>query len=382
MRIAIIMDVNSPWSRQVAFRLTELGHRVQVIGFSTSNPRKSYLSLPGDIQSESIDALKECVEGLHFIESRLNSDIRYFLYGSQVRDIYRECGAEVLLVLYGGGFATLAYYSGIRPFIIYAVGSDVLLARGIKRWIARRNFTSANIVFSNGAYLKERTQQLAPKATVEQLYMGVDTKRFSVSEPIPESSVGIVCTRGFIPVYNNEVLIRALVLLSGHNTDVQVVFTSTGPQLGDVCSLADTELSEKMRRNVKFCGWVSDDDLLANLKKSQIYVSLSGSDGTSISLLEALSCGLFPVISDIPQNREWINPGIDNGILVPLDQPEALAVALERAIIDRDLREHAAKINRQLVMERADGRKNMSILASKLEAVVHAQDKRSKVSAD
>jgi len=65
-----------------------------------------------------------------------------------------------------------------------------------------------------------------------------------------------------------------------------------------------------------------------------------------------------------------------------LDQPEALAVALKRAIIDRDLREHTAKINRQLVMERADGRKNMSALASKLEAVVHAQDKGSKVSVD
>ena len=40
------------------------------------------------------------------------------------------------------------------------------------------------------------------------------------------------------------------------------------------------------------------------------YVSGSQSDGTSISLLEAMSAGLLCVTSDFPSNNEWINNGI------------------------------------------------------------------------
>jgi glycosyltransferase involved in cell wall biosynthesis len=113
--------------------------------------------------------------------------------------------------------------------------------------------------------------------------------------------------------------------------------------------------------------------MLANLQDSSVYVSLSRSDGTSISLLEALSCGLFPILSDIPQNREWIDPSLENGILVPLDRPVELAAALRRAVTDASLRERAAVVNRRLIEERADARRNMTTLASRLQEMVHGR---------
>ena len=105
------------------------------------------------------------------------------------------------------------------------------------------------------------------------------------------------------------------------------------------------------------------------MRKAHIFASLSRSDGTSISLLEALACGLFPVLSDIPPNREWLDERAHNAALVPLDQPETLAAALEQAILDGDLRRKAAVFNRDLVSQRADSHKIMSILASRLESM-------------
>ena len=92
------------------------------------------------------------------------------------------------------------------------------------------------------------------------------------------------------------------------------------------------------------------------------------------SLLEAMSCGLFPVLSDIPANREWIAESRDNGILVPLHWPVALGHALSRAIRGRAWRERVAAANRAMVVERADSAANLAMLAEYMERVVTAPD--------
>ena len=52
----------------------------------------------------------------------------------------------------------------------------------------------------------------------------------------------------------------------------------------------------------------------AYLNAADIYVSTSLSDGTSLSLLEAMACSLPVVVTDIPANKEWITDG-HNGFL-------------------------------------------------------------------
>ena len=92
-------------------------------------------------------------------------------------------------------------------------------------------------------------------------------------------------------------------------------------------------------------------------------------DGTSISLLEAFSCGLFPVVSDIPANSEWIGNGGCGGTLFPLNDAPAYGQALVQAIQDADLRSRAAVQNRQAILDRADSRKTIANLASILKGV-------------
>ncbi len=103
---------------------------------------------------------------------------------------------------------------------------------------------------------------------------------------------------------------------------------------------------------------------------AHIYTSISRYDGTSISLLEALSCGLYPILSDIPQNREWIDPQARNGMLVPLDQPAEYARRIAEAIQDLAHRKSMASFNRALILTQADGRKTMNYVASRLEEAV------------
>ena len=69
------------------------------------------------------------------------------------------------------------------------------------------------------------------------------------------------------------------------------------------------ECKEKADDHVKMLGFQPDP--MAYMNISDVYVSASKSEGFSISVLEALSCGLALFLSDIPSHREVVELGQD-----------------------------------------------------------------------
>ncbi len=102
----------------------------------------------------------------------------------------------------------------------------------------------------------------------------------------------------------------------------------------------------------RFLGALPESGIAAALQSADVYVSASRSDSTSVSLLEAMACGAFPVVSDIPANREWIDDGV-NGMLFPVGDADALARCLVAALGDPGRRTAAAAHNAALVAARA-----------------------------
>jgi glycosyltransferase involved in cell wall biosynthesis len=94
------------------------------------------------------------------------------------------------------------------------------------------------------------------------------------------------------------------------------------------------------------------------LRGADIYVSTSRSDSTSVSLLEAMASGAFPVVTDIPGNRVWIAHS-ENGLLFPAGDSDALASCIRRAVKDTQLRLRAATVNRRRVLADAVWEDNM-----------------------
>jgi glycosyltransferase involved in cell wall biosynthesis len=365
------MAVASPWSRDIATGLVQLGHDVHVVDFGEAPSAAAYLSASDETQALAIEALGRSGVAIHRIPTRWRSRLRYLTAAPSVRRISHTIGADIVLTLYGGGFATLALASGVRPYSVYVVGSDVLMASGIVRPLASFALSRAGRVFANGAYLAARTRDLAPRADVRSLCIGINPDQFAPANHAIATPRAI-CTRGFLPVYNNQYLVEGLAARDPSKPSIPLTFVSKGPELPRVQALAGTILPPHQREAVEFLGGVSWERLTAELARSQIYVSLSSSDGTSVSLLEALATGLFPVLSDIPQNREWVDETEGNGILVPLNNARALAEALDTAAADRVRRERAATYNRQLVKERADARVNLGSLADDLWRLVTA----------
>jgi len=108
-----------------------------------------------------------------------------------------------------------------------------------------------------------------------------------------------------------------------------------------------------IQKNTVLLPYLEQSQLWQIFKRAVASISVSEHDGTPNSLLEAMTCGCYPIAGDIESLREWINPG-ENGALVNPGDPAALADAILTVISKPELRSRAAAINDQIIQERAD----------------------------
>ncbi|MFZ3081028.1 MAG: glycosyltransferase family 4 protein, partial [Bellilinea sp.] len=98
---------------------------------------------------------------------------------------------------------------------------------------------------------------------------------------------------------------------------------------------------------------LSQGQLWELFTRCPVSISVTNHDGTPNTLLEAMSCGSFPVAGNIESLREWIDPGV-NGLLVDPGSPRELAAAILQALNDPGLRENANQANLDMIHNRAE----------------------------
>jgi glycosyltransferase involved in cell wall biosynthesis len=164
----------------------------------------------------------------------------------------------------------------------------------------------------------------------------------------------ILSTRGWAPIYGAEELIRGFVLAARERPELRLLMLGGGQQSGLIRRIIERA---KMIDRVHFPGQVRQELLPRYYRAADLYISASHSDGTSISLLEAMSCGRPVLVSDIPGNREWIESHV-NGWLFPEGDVNALARAILYAADSRDQLVEMGQAARKLAQQRADWEKN------------------------
>jgi glycosyltransferase involved in cell wall biosynthesis len=91
-------------------------------------------------------------------------------------------------------------------------------------------------------------------------------------------------------------------------------------------------------------------DIPEVLREIDIFTLSSLSEGTSITLLEAMASGKPVVVTNVGGNPSVVEQGV-NGILVPAGEPDLLAQALLKLASDSKLRQSMATANINRVTE-------------------------------
>ena len=161
------------------------------------------------------------------------------------------------------------------------------------------------------------------------------------------SSIPTIISVGRLsPEKGHNTLLEAMALLHTHQTQARLVLVGEG---GSQIFLTERIKELNLNGFVHMLGTRRDvAELLAN---ADIFALPSDWEGVSIALLEAMAAGLPVVATAVGGTPEVVIDGI-NGLLVPPHDPEALAGALSRLLIDPDLRQHIGETGRQSVRER------------------------------
>ncbi len=165
---------------------------------------------------------------------------------------------------------------------------------------------------------------------------------------IPPDAPVVINPRGVKPYIRTDTFFQAIPLILAERPDVFFV----GAMM-EGNSVAESWISRLQIENIVCLPFVSHDEMAQFFRLATVTVSPADHDGTPNTLLEAMSCGTFPVAGNIESVREWITSG-ENGLLFDQSDPSALAQAVLQALRDAPLRERAAALNQRLIQDRAD----------------------------
>jgi L-malate glycosyltransferase len=218
--------------------------------------------------------------------------------------------------------------------------------------------------FSPAAAARRPNPETAPGGGLPSTTQGDGSQETAaLSKPV----FTLLSTRAWEPVYGVDTLAQGFVMAAQQRPEMRLVMLGGGSQagllrqilarVGPLAAGLTSDGRPAAFERVLFPGQAGFADLPRIYRSADLYVAATHSDGTSISLLEAMACGCPALVSDIPGNREWVTPG-ENGWLFPESDPKALAQAIVLAYDQREKLPSMGCAARQLVEQRADWNKN------------------------
>jgi GalNAc-alpha-(1->4)-GalNAc-alpha-(1->3)-diNAcBac-PP-undecaprenol alpha-1,4-N-acetyl-D-galactosaminyltransferase len=325
----VIADLGSGGAQRVLLRAAEglaaRGRRVCVV--TLSDPSADFFSLPSGVRRFSVGGIGQSANPLAGMFRNLGRVVR-------LRRALRACNAgtalsfvtqtNVLLLIAGIGLGMRLVVSERNDPARQTLSPVWRLLRGaLYRFADVVTANSEGAVESLGRLVRGIRPVLLPNPP-PPLHPPVDAGR----PPKTLLNVGRLH-----PQKGQDTLIDAFALLAPAHPELQLVIAGTGDSRASLEALAE---AHGVRSRVTFAGAVADIDAL--YRNAGVFVLPSRHEGTPNALIEAMGHGLPCVASDAsPGIRAALSDGIE-GLLVPPEDPKALAVALDRLLGSAELR--------------------------------------------
>jgi L-malate glycosyltransferase len=279
----------------------------------------------------------------------------------------------------------LTALSHFHPWLLTSWGADILstLDRSNYTNAGQLALSSADGFFCDCDAVRARAKQLKDLADdrIVQFPWGIRKGSFSPEGalPIEEESARepgtrvFLSTRSWEPIYGIDVLLQAFQIAYSVESCLRLLLLGNGSEASQIREFIT---SHGLEHVVRVPGHVSRGDMPKWFRAADVYVSCAKSDGTSVSLLEAMATGLPVVVTDIPSNREWVVEA-QNGWLAPSASVEEFANRfLLSARLSPEQRHVISQRNRRVVEERADWDRNFPMLLEMYKHLVSSQGTR------
>jgi glycosyltransferase involved in cell wall biosynthesis len=236
--------------------------------------------------------------------------LRYLTLVDQVEQLISDFQPNLINAHFLPTYGLTAAMANIHPLVLTLWGSDILLSAQndlLRRWRSRFVLRRSDLVVADAQCALDVAKDITPIQRQLVVSFGVSRVWYESGKVrgLKETeTLQILSCRKFEPLYDVQTLIKAARLLRDDGFSFHLTIIGSGSLENDLRALA---LSLDLKDQITFTGALGDEQLFNAYRRSDIYVSTALSDTTSVSLLEAMSQKLYPIVTDIPGNREWLN---------------------------------------------------------------------------
>jgi glycosyltransferase involved in cell wall biosynthesis len=324
---------------------------------------------------------------------KLNQDLRPLPPGVQLAegDLAKAIADFKPNLVHAGPLDSCSYLAaqvGFHPLVAMSWGSDILY-KAQQNFFSRRQvrtaLRSADVLIGDCAAVANAAVAMQfpserivtfpwgidlaafspgamqfPAERIVTFPWGVDLAAFSPGASDLRTKLGwqdnfvLLHLRAWEHFYGAETVLRAFRALAARHPQLRLLMPGDGSQARRFKRLIE---KSGFADRVHLPGKVAQADLPAYYRAADLYLSASKSDGSSVSLMEALACGVPALVSDIPGNREWVSEN-QQGWLFPVGDGAALADKIELAMQDRAALRTMSQQARATAEARADWQRN------------------------
>jgi|GEM_PF-4615033 len=312
-----------------------------------------------------------CPEGVKHIECHVENANGIF---GKLRWLFRiyqgvkSAQADVYHAHYAAELTTwMAWILRKKPFVISCLGGDVLFDEQgsqsfIRRWFTKRALKKCDYVTVVSHFLGKVVQAMGISSQkIQRVIWGVNTKKFYEIDDdgsfrkqwkIDQDAPLIFSPRQFKPFYNQGLMIRAFadVLIKMPNA---VLTLSTYNQDDEFRTEMESLVDElEVRENIRFLPGLNPQEMMLAYNASDMVLSLPPSDGTPVSVMEAMVCGTPVVMTNLERFKEFFAHK-ESALFTPLEQKDIVHNICD-LLSNNDLYECIRTEGKKIIVENAD----------------------------
>jgi len=346
MKVCLLAPGNSVHTLKIAYSLREEGHEVLVLSFHEPKTKDQFI---------------EYIEPLFPPLGKLN----YIANVRRIKRIVNDFRPDILHAHYVSSYGFVGSLLDYHPFIISVWGSDIFdfpKTSSFHKYLVKSALAKADFILSISNIMALETKKYTNKEVFVTPF-GVDCEVFKPLPQLkPKDKIIIGTIKALKPKYGIEYLIRAFKILSDRHPDMpfELWIGGDGYLRKD---LEELTRSLGIYHKVKFLGYIPHQEVPKYLNAFAVSVSVSVSESESfgVAVVEAEACGVPVVVSNVGGLPEVVKDG-ETGFIVPARNPEATAEAIEKILIDSELKRKLSINARNFVLKEYNWNDNVQLI--------------------
>jgi glycosyltransferase involved in cell wall biosynthesis len=243
-------------------------------------------------------------------------------------------------------------------------GSDVNLLyksnNKFKKWLVKLALKRFVWINAPALHMKEKLISLgAPAENIHVYQYGVNYSKLNGMIKNKNKNITIISNRNWQTLYCIDTIVLGFVQWQLTSNIIAELHIYGGGSLADTKRIAQLvdDAPPVISSRILVKGIFDKNTMLENMSSANLFVSIPIRDGTPLSLLEAMVLGLYPVVSDIDANKEWLSNDCSEFVKKP--GAHSLSTAFENACMKLNHNDLWRKSNNEKVKEMSDYNTNI-----------------------